>query len=160
MQWLPHSFAATLALSCLLAHMSAAEEPGDLVIGSFGDQPLELSVSADLSGATLIGHHADASLTATLTEGNQGPVILTMTLSGALPDPEDVTLELTFARDMGRTWQGNRDSLTLELSAYAVSEGMITLSGTVTGGVSDGTALETRPVTFSFNARLNQENRS
>ena len=42
-------------LACLLALPALADEPGGLVTGSFGDQPLELTVAPELSGATIIG---------------------------------------------------------------------------------------------------------
>lgn len=155
----PCGVAATTALSCWLASVGAAEEFGGLVTGSFGNQPLELSVSPDLSDAQVIGNHADASLIATLMNGPLGPVILTMTLSGALPDPDEVGLELAFAREMGRNWRGDERSLTLELGDYAASDGMLSLSGTVTGTVNGGPAAATRPATFSFAARLRQAGR-
>ena len=59
------------ALSCLLATAAIAEEPGGQVIGSFGEQPLELSISSDLSAATIIGSYGDAFLSGVQTEGDQ-----------------------------------------------------------------------------------------
>lgn len=156
MPFMPSLLAPTVLASCLLATAVAAQEAGGLVTGSFGEQPLELAVSADLSGATLIGNHADASLAAAQMQGDPGPVILTLTLGGALPDPGEVTLEIAFGRDMGRNWRGDQDSLTLELGEFAAADGVVALSGTVTGEVSGGPASETRPVTFSFDARIEQ----
>lgn len=158
MTMVSHILTAALVFCGLLGTAAVAQSLGGLVTGSFGDQPLEMPVSTDLSGGTLIGTFADAALTATLMEGDQGPVVLTMSLAGEMPAPDEVTLELAFARDMGRNWRGDQGSLTLDLSEFAVSSGIITLSGTVTGEVSGGPASETRPVTFSFDARLEEEN--
>ncbi|NNU81386.1 hypothetical protein HMH01_13165 [Halovulum dunhuangense] len=152
----PRFSTALLASAFVLGTAVLAQDPGGLVTGSFGDQPLELPVSADLSAATMIGDYADASLAAALTEGDQGPLFLTMTLSGELPDPGEVMLELAFARDMGRNWQGDQNSLTLELGGFAPSDGMVHLFGTITGEVTGGPASETRAVTFSFDAYLEQ----
>lgn len=146
------------ALSCLLATAAIAEEPGGQVIGSFGEQPLELSISPDLSAATIIGSYGDAFLSGVQTEGDQETVFISLMLSGELPDPEELTLEIAFARDMGANWRGDRDGLTLELADFSVSDGIVSLSGTVTGEVKGGPFLETRPVTLSFDARLEQVN--
>ncbi|WP_145953470.1 hypothetical protein [Oceaniglobus indicus] len=146
------------AMSCLLAAAVAAQDMGGLVTGSFGDQPLELAVSADLSDATIIGSFVDAGFLAAQTEGDLGPVILTLRLSGELPDPGEVVLDIAFARDMGRNWQGDQDTLDLELEEMAATDGAVTLSGTITGEVSGGPASGTLPVTFSFNAQLETVN--
>lgn len=144
------------ALACLLALPALADEPGGLVTGSFGDQPLELTVAPELSGATIIGNYADASLLAALMEGDQGPVNLELTINGELPAPGEMALTITFARDMGRNWTGDQDSLTLTLDEFAPGDGIVAMRGTLTGQVSGGPASETRPVTFSFDTRLEE----
>lgn len=146
------------ALSCLLATTATAEEPGGQVIGSFGEQPLELSISSDLSAATIIGTYADASFAAAQTEGDQGPFMLTLAFNGELPAPQEVTLDIVFARDMGRNWRGDQDSLTLDLADFSAADGIVSLTGTVTGDISGGPDAQTRPVTFSFDTRLEQVN--
>ncbi|GGO58477.1 hypothetical protein SAMN05444398_12146 [Roseovarius pacificus] len=143
-------------LACLLALPALADEPGGLVTGSFGDQPLELTVAPELSGATIIGNYADASFLAAQMEGDQGPVNLGLTINGELPTPGEIALTITFARDMGRNWSGDQDSLTLALDEIAPGDGIVALRGTLTGQVSGGPASETRPVTFSFDARLGE----
>lgn len=143
-------------LACLLALPALADEPGGLVTGSFGDQPLELTVASELSGATIIGNYADASLLAAQMEGDRGPVNLELVINGELPAPGEVALTITFARGMGRNWSGDQDSLTLALDEFASGEGIVALKGTLTGQVSGGPASETRPVTFSFDARLEE----
>ena len=65
-------------LIALLALPALADEPGGLVTGSFGDQPLELTVAPELSGATIIGNYADASLLAAQMEGDQDSMTLTL----------------------------------------------------------------------------------
>ena len=65
-------------LIALLALPALADEPGGLVTGSFGDQPLELTVAPELSGATIIGNYADASLLAAQMEGDQDSLTLTL----------------------------------------------------------------------------------
>lgn len=146
------------ALSCLLATVAIAEEPGGQVIGSFGEQPLELSISSDLSAATIIGSYGDAFLSGVQTEGDQETVFVSLMLSGELPNPEELSLEIAFAHDMGANWRGDGESLALELADFSVSDGIVSLSGTVTGEVKGGPFLETRPVTLSFDARLEQVN--
>ena len=150
--------AVCLASFCLLATAAVAEEPGGLVAGSFGEQPLEMAIAPDLSAATIIGTYADASLSGMLTEGGEETVFLTLMLSGELPEPEELMLELAFARDMGANWRGDGEGLTLELSDFSVSDGIVSLSGTVTGEVKGGPFLESRPVTLSFDALLEQVN--
>jgi hypothetical protein len=140
----------------LLALPALADEPGGLVTGSFGDQPLELTVAPELSSATIIGNYADASLLAALMEGDQGPVDLDLAINGELPAPGEVTLTVTFARDMGRNWTGDQDSLTLTLDEFAPGDGIVVLRGTLTGQVSGGPVSETRLVTFSFDTRLEE----
>lgn len=149
---------AVCAVSCLLATAATAEEPGGQVIGSFGEQPLELSISSDLSEATIIGTYADASFAAAQTEGDQGPFMLTLAFNGELPAPQEVTLDIVFARDMGRNWRGDQDSLTLDLANFSATDGVVSLTGTVTGDISGGPDAQTRPVTLSFDARLEQVN--
>jgi len=146
------------ALSCLLATAAIAEEPGGQIIGSFGELPLELSIAPDLSAATIIGTYGDASLSGMQTEGDQETVFISLMLSGELPEPEELMLEIALARDMGANWRGDGETLALELSDFTVADGMVSLSGTVTGDVKGGPFLETRPVTLSFNARLEQVN--
>lgn len=143
---------------CLLATAAVAEEPGGLVTGSFGELPLELSIAPDLSAATIIGTYGDASLSGMQTEGGEETVFLTLMLSGELPEPEELMLEIAFARDLGANWRGDGDSLTLKLADFSATNGMVSLSGTVTGDVKGGPFLETRPVTLSFDARLEQVN--
>ena len=167
-------------LACLLALPALADEPGGLVTGSFGDQPLELTVAPELSGATIIGNYADASLLASQMEGDQGPVNLELTINGELPAPGEMALTITFARDMGRNWTGDQDSLTLTLEEFTPGDGIVALKGTLTGQVSlrpanetrcaliptspgcnngqvsGGPSSETRPVTFSFDTRLEE----
>lgn len=144
------------ALSCLLATAAIAEEPGGQVIGSFGEQPLELSIAPDLSAATIVGTYGDASLSGMQTEGGEETVFLTLMLSGELPEPEELMLEIAFARDMGANWRGDGESLALELSDFSATDGIVSLSGTVTGDVKGGPFLETRPVTLSFDVLLEQ----
>ncbi|MFD2858137.1 hypothetical protein ACFSZS_29995 [Seohaeicola zhoushanensis] len=124
----------------------------------FREQPLELSISPDLSAATIIGSYGDAFFSGVQTEGDQETVFISLMLSGELPDPEELTLEIAFARDMGANWRGDRDGLTLELTDFSATDGLVSLSGTVTGNVSGGPDSETRPVTLSFDARLEQVN--
>lgn len=143
-------------LIALLALPALADEPGGLVTGSFGDQPLELTVAPELSGATLIGNYADVSLLAAQMEGELGPVNLELVINGELPAPSEVALTITFARDMGRNWSGDQDSLTLTLDEFTPGDGIVALKGTLTGQVSGGPASETRPVTFSFDTRLDE----
>ena len=143
-------------LACLLALPTLAAEPGGLVTGSFGDQPLELTVAPELSGVTIIGSYVDASFFAALMEGEQGPVNLELTISGELPAPAEVALTITFARDMGRSWSGDQDSLALTLDEFAPDAGIVVLSGTLTGQVSGGPASGSRAVTYSFDARLEE----
>lgn len=143
-------------LIALLALPALADEPGGLVTGSFGDQPLELTVAPELSGATLIGNYADVSLLAAQMEGDLGPVNLELVINGELPAPSEVALTITFARDMGRNWSGEQDSLTLTLDEFTPGDGIVALKGTLTGQVSGGPASETRPVTFSFDTRLDE----
>ena len=143
-------------LACLLALPALADEPGGGVTGSFGDQPLELTVAPELSGATIIGNYADASLLAAQMEGDQGPVNLELTINGELPAPGEMALTITFARDMGRNWTGDQDSLTLTLEEFTPGDGIVVLKGTLTGQVSGGPTSETRPVTFSFDTRLEE----
>ena len=143
-------------LVCLLVLPALAAEPGGLVTGSFGDQPLELTVASELSGATIIGNYADAFLLAAQMEGDQGPVNLELTINGELPAPGEMALTITFARDMGRNWTGNQDSLTLTLEEFTPGAGIVALQGTLTGQVSGGPSAETRPVTFSFDPRLEE----
>jgi len=140
----------------LLALPALADEPGGLVTGSFGDKPLELTVASALSEATIIGNYTDVSLLAAQMEGDQGPVNLELVISGELPTPAEVALTLTFARDMGRNWSGDQDSLTLSLDEFAPGDGIVALKGTLTGQVSGGPASETRSVTFSFDTRLEE----
>lgn len=149
------TYASCVAM-IIAAGATAAQERGGLITGSFGDMPLELTISADLAGATIIGTYADASLLATQMDGNQGPVTLTLIINGELPDPGEVTLDIAFARDMGRNWTGDESSLALQLETFEVTGPMITVAGTVTGEVTGGTAQETRPVTFSFNMQLEE----
>ncbi|MDD9709775.1 hypothetical protein PVW53_21125 [Seohaeicola sp. SP36] len=80
-------------LACLLALPALADEPGGLVTGSFGDQPLELTVAPELSGATIIGNYADASLLAAQMEGDQDS--LTLTLEDFTPGDGIVALKGT-----------------------------------------------------------------
>lgn len=172
--------AGIAVLACLLALPVLADEPGGLVTGSFGDQPLELTVAPELSGATIIGNYADASLLAAQMEGDQGPVNLELTINGELPSPGEMALTITFARDMGRNWTGDQDSLTLTLEEFRPGDGIVALKGTLTGQVSlrpanetrcalipaspgcnngqvsGGPSSETRPVTFSFDTRLEE----
>lgn len=143
-------------LACPLALPALADELGGLVTGSFGDQPLELTVAPELSGATIIGNYADASLIAAQMEGDQGPVNLELTINGELPAPGEMALTITFARDMGRNWTGDQDSLTLTLEEFTPGDGIVALKGTLTGQVSGGPSSETRPVTFSFDTRLEE----
>ena len=144
------------ALALTLALPALADEPGGLVTGSFGDQPLELTVAPELSGATVIGNYADVSLLAAQMEGDLGPVNLELVINGELPAPSEVALTITFARDMGRNWSGDQDSLTLTLDEFTPGDGIVALKGTLTGQVSGGPASETRPVTFSFDTRLDE----
>ena len=146
---------ATLLIA-LLALPALADEPGGLVTGSFGDQPLELTVAPELSGATVIGNYADVSLLAAQMEGDLGPVNLELVINGELPAPSEVALTITLARDMGRNWSGDQDSLTLTLDEFTPGDGIVVLKGTLTGQVSGGPASETRPVTFSFDTRLDE----
>lgn len=141
-------------LACLLALPVLADGLGGRVTGSFGDQPLELTVAHELSGVTIIGNYADASFLAAQMEGNQGPVNLTLTINGELPTPDEIALTILFARDMGRSWSGDQGSLTLALDEFVPGDGVVAMRGTLTGQVSGGPASETRPVTFSFDARL------
>lgn len=150
------SRAGTPLLIGLLALPALADEPGGLVAGSFGDKPLELTVASALSEATIIGNYTDVSLLAAQMEGDQGPVNLELVISGELPTPAEVALTLTFARDMGRNWSGDQDSLTLSLDEFAPRDGIVALKGTLTGQVSGGPASETRSVTFSFDTRLEE----
>ncbi|UYQ72648.1 hypothetical protein OF122_02360 [Pelagibacterium flavum] len=143
-------------LAYLLALPALADGPGGLVTGSFGDQPLELTVVPELSGATIIGNYADASLLAAQMEGDQGPVNLELTINGELPSPGEIALTITFARDMGQNWTGDQDSLTLTLEEFTPGDGIVALKGTLTGQVSGGPTSETRPVTFSFDTRLEE----
>lgn len=143
-------------LIALLALPALADEPGGLVTGSFGDQPLELTVAPELSGATVIGNYADVSLLAAQMEGDLGPVNLELVINGELPAPSEVALTITFARDMGRNWSGDQDSLRLTLDEFTPGDGIVALKGTLTGQVSGGPASETRPVTFSFDTRLDE----
>lgn len=143
---------------CLLATAAVAKEPGGLVTGNFGEQPLELSIAPDLSAAAIIGTYGDASLSGIQTEGGEETVFLTLMLSGELPEPGELMLEIAFARDMGANWRGNGESLALELSDFSVTDGIVRLSGTVTGDVKGGPFLETRPVALSFDALLEQVN--
>ncbi len=83
---------------------------------------------------------------------------MSLMLSGELPNPEELSLEIAFARDMGANWRGDGESLALELADFSVSDGIVSLSGTVTGEAKGGPFLETRPVTLSFDARLEQVN--
>ncbi len=150
-------FSHVLCLSVgLLAGSAVAQDPGGLVTGSFGDVPVELPVSADLSGATIIGTYADVSLAATQMESEQGPIMLTLSFNGELPDPGEVTLDIVFARDMGRNWAGDESSLTLELDTFELSGELVAVAGTVTGEITGGPEQATRPVTLSFNAQLEQ----
>ena len=80
-------------LIALLALPALADEPGGLVTGSFGDQPLELTVAPELSGATIIGNYADASLLAAQMEGDQDS--LTLTLEDFTPGDGIVALKGT-----------------------------------------------------------------
>ncbi|MFP1644798.1 hypothetical protein [Pontitalea aquivivens] len=143
-------------LACLLALPALADGPGGLVTGSFGDQPLELTIAPELSDVTIIGNYADASFLAAQMEGAQGPVNLILTINGDLPAPGEMELMIAFARDMGRNWIGDQDSLTLALDDFAAGDGIVALKGTITGQVSGGPGSETRPVTFSFDARLEE----
>lgn len=147
---------ATTVLVCLLTLPALANEPGGLVTGSFGDQPLELTVASELAGATIIGNYADAFLLATQMEGEQGPVNLELTINGELPAPGEMALTITFARDMGRNWTGDQDSLTLTLEEFTPGDGIVTIKGTLMGQVSGGPSSETRPVTFSFDTMLEE----
>lgn len=149
---------AVCAFSCLLATAANAEEPGGQIIGSFAEQPLEMSISPDLSAATIIGTYADAFLSGVQTEDGQETVFLSLIFSGELPDPQEVTLEIAFADDMGANWRGDGGSLTLDLADFSATDGIVSLSGTVIGDVSGGPDSETRPVTFSFEARLEMVN--
>ena len=143
-------------LTGLLALPALADEPGGLVTGSFGDKSLELTVASELSGATIIGNYTDISLLAAQMEGDQGPVNLELVISGEMPAPAEVALTLTFARDMGRNWSGDQDGLTLSLDEFAPGDGIVALEGTLTGQVSGGPSSQTRPVTFSFDVRLEE----
>ena len=120
--------------------------------GSFGHEPLELTVAPELSDASLVGGYADLSLTAAHMSGERGPVTLTLTLSGAAEAPGTVRLILSFGRDMGKSWQGDQGSLTLKIGELASRNGLVSLKGTITGQVSDGA--EIRPVTLSVDSRL------
>lgn len=141
-------------LACLLALPALADEPGGLVTGSFGDKSLELTVAPELSDATIVGNYADASFLAMQMEGDQGPVNLTLTINGELPNPGEMELTIIFARDMGRNWSGDQDSLTLVLDEFAPGAGFVALKGTLTGQVSGGPTSDTRPVAFSFDTRI------
>lgn len=140
----------------LLALPALADEPGGLVTGSFGDKPLELTVASALSEATIIGNYTDVSLLAAQMEGDQGPVNLQLEINGELPSLGEMALTITFARDLGRNWSGDQDSLTLTLEEFTPADGIVTLKGTLTGQVSGGPSSETRPVTFSFDTRLEE----
>ncbi|TDL74831.1 hypothetical protein E2L08_15915 [Palleronia sediminis] len=133
-----------------------AQGSGGHVIGSFGGMPLELPVIADLASATVVGTFADASLLATRIEGDQGPLVLTLAFIGELPDPGEVTLGIAFARDMGRNWHGDESGLVLQIDSFDAGGDRVAVAGTVTGEVTGGPAQETRPVTFSFAAQLEQ----
>eukprot|EP00873_Tetraselmis_striata_P030068 jgi/Tetstr1/450332/TSEL_037368.t1 len=148
--------AGIVVLACLLALPALANEPGGRVTGSFGDQPLELTVAPQLSGAMIIGNYADASLLAAQMEGDQGPVNLELTINGDLPTPGEMALTITFARDMGRNWTGDHDSLTLILDEFTPGDGIVDLKGTLTGQVSGGPSSQTRPITLSFDTRLEE----
>lgn len=56
-------------------------------------------------------------------EGDQGPVNLELTINGELPAPGEMALTITFARDMGRNWTGDQDSLTLTLEEFTPGDG-------------------------------------
>lgn len=146
------------ALSCLVATAATAQEPGGQVIGSFGEQPLELAISPDLSAATIIGSYADAFLSGVQTADDQETAFVSLMLSGELPDPAELSLEIAFAQDMGANWRGDGESLALELAEFSATDGIVSLSGTITGEVSGGPDSESRPVTLSFDALLEQVN--
>lgn len=141
-------------LACLLALPTLAEQPGGLITGNLGDQPLELTVVPEMSGATILGNYVDASIMAVRMDGDQSPVNLVLMLNGELPAPGEVALTIAFAREMGRDWNGDQDSLTLTLEDLAPRDGIVTLTGTITGQISGGPGAVTLPVTFSFDARL------
>jgi hypothetical protein len=147
--------ALCLALG-LMAGSTSAQDQAGLVTGSLGDTPLELTVSPDFSEATLVGNYVDASLLATQNDGASGPVTLILTLNGELPDPAEVTAEIAFAREMGRNWSGDESSLSLQVDTFEATGGVIAVVGTVTGEVTGGPAQETLPMTFSFNARMQE----
>ena len=141
-------------LAVLLALPALAQDQAGSVTGTFGDQPLEMIVTGELSGVTIIGDFTDASFLAVQTEGEQGPITLELTVAGELPDPEEVMLTITSARDMGRTWTGDQDTLTLTLGEVMQGDGVVAFNGTLTGEVSGGPASETRPVALEFETRL------
>lgn len=140
----------------LMAGSASAQDQAGFVTGSLGDAPLELTVSHDFSDATIIGTYLDASLLATQVDGAEGPVTLILTFNGELPDLAEVTVEIAFAREMGRNWSGDESGLSLKLNTVDATDGVIAVAGTVTGEVSGGPAQETLPVTFSFNARMKE----
>lgn len=147
--------ALCLALGLVAGSVSAQEQAG-LVNGNLGDMPLELAVSPDFSDATLVGNYVDASLLATQMDGAGGPVTLILTFNGELPDLAEVTAEIAFAREMGRNWSGDESSLSLKVDTFDASGDVIAVAGTVSGEVTGGPAQETVPVTFSFNARMQE----
>lgn len=147
--------ALCLALG-LMAGSASAQDDAGIVTGSLGKTPLELTVSPDFSDASLIGTFVDTSLLATQIDGAEGPVTLILTFSGELPDPAEVTVEVAFAREMGRNWSGDESALSLQVDAFDATDGVIAVAGTVTGEVKGGPAQETLPVTFSFNARMQE----
>ena len=132
-------------LAVLLALPALAQEPAGLVTGSFGDQSLEMIVAGELSGAMIVGDFVEASLLAVQNEGEQGPINLELIMAGDLPDPDEVTLTITFARDMGQNWTGNQENLTLSLDEVTPGDSVIAFKGTLTGEVTGGPAPECRP---------------
>lgn len=147
--------ALCLALG-LLAGSASAQDQAGFVTGSLGDTPLELTVSPDFSDATIVGTYVDTSLLATQVDGAEGPVTLILTFNGDLSDLAEVTVEIAFAREMGRNWLGDKSGLSLKLDKFDAADGVIAVAGTVTGEVTGGPDQETLPVTVSFNARMKE----
>ena len=131
-------------LAVLLALPALAQEPAGSVTGSFGDQSLEMTVAGELSGAMIVGDFVEASLLAVQNEGEPGPINLELIMAGDLPDPDDVTLTITFARDMGQNWTGNQENLTLCLDDVAPGDSVVAFKSTLTVEVTGGPASECR----------------
>lgn len=143
-------------LVCLMGMPALANEPGGLLTGSFGDEPLELHVAPELSGVTIIANYSDISVFAAQVDGDQGPVNLSLEINGELPTPDGISLTLVRARDMGQNWTGNQDSLKLALGELETVNGIVSVKGTVTGQVTGGPQSESRPIAISFDTRLEE----